>query len=199
MTEELAILDKLKVRVHLETELDNPDFPEKCLNDFDAIFLSLEAVDPESWELDAGRQRRGDRRPPSSSAPITKKYSRAGWADSPIWQAAQGRWAATSMDRFLQNVSLTAGREKDGPYDTRLYTSLENVTPLPAIPMSDSGPGVLGPGSHGRSRSAACNANAWNASRSAPIWKNSALIPRNTLGKYITTNPLSWERARPIN
>jgi glutamate synthase (NADPH) small chain len=44
-------------------------------------------------------------------------------------EAAEGRWAATSIDRFLQKVSLTAGREKDGPYRTRFFTSLEGVAP----------------------------------------------------------------------
>ena len=66
---------------------------------------------------------------------------------SPVWEAAEGRWAATSMDRFLQKVSLTAGREKDGPYPTRLYTSLEGVSPLPAVP--DKRIRIHPAGSHG--------------------------------------------------
>ena len=38
------------------------------------------------------------------------------------------------MDRFLQKVSLSAGREKEGSYETRLFTSLEGVSFLPAVP-----------------------------------------------------------------
>ena len=64
-----------------------------------------------------------------------------GRADSPVWQAAEGRWAATSMDRYLQKVSLTAGREKDGPYSTRLYTRTDGVIPLPAVQPLDQGQG----------------------------------------------------------
>ena len=42
------------------------------------------------------------------------------------------------MDRLLQKVSLTAGREKDGPYETRLFTSLDRVEPQP--PTTPPGP-----------------------------------------------------------
>ena len=59
-----------------------------------------------------------------------------GQSASPVRNAAEGRWAATSMDRFLQNTSLNAGREKEGPYETRLYTSLAGVAPLPVTPFS---------------------------------------------------------------
>jgi Fe-S oxidoreductase len=52
-------------------------------------------------------------------------------------QAAEGRWAATSIDRFLQKVSLTAGREKEGPYHTRLFTSLAGVKALPKVTAAD--------------------------------------------------------------
>jgi glutamate synthase (NADPH/NADH) small chain len=50
-----------------------------------------------------------------------------------IESVSTGRRAATSIDRYLQNVSLTAARENEGPYTTRLYTNLEGVAPAPAI------------------------------------------------------------------
>ena len=49
----------------------------------------------------------------------------------------EGRWAATSIDRYLQKVSPTAGREKDGPFRTRLFTSLDKVTTVPRIVPAD--------------------------------------------------------------
>ena len=60
-----------------------------------------------------------------------------GRARSPVWLVAEGRWAATSMDRYLQKVSLTAGRERDGPYPTRLYTRTDGVIPLLAVQPLD--------------------------------------------------------------
>jgi glutamate synthase (NADPH) small chain len=43
---------------------------------------------------------------------------------SPILSISVGRRVAVSMDRFVQKVSLTAGRENEGPYRSRLYTNL---------------------------------------------------------------------------
>lgn len=49
--------------------------------------------------------------------------------------AAQGRKAATSIDRFISNVSITAGREKEGSCPTRLSTDISTVKPvLPIVP-----------------------------------------------------------------
>lgn len=52
---------------------------------------------------------------------------------SPMAATASGRRAAASMDRFLQKVSLTASRDKEGPYETRLFTSIAGLEPQPAI------------------------------------------------------------------
>lgn len=53
--------------------------------------------------------------------------------DSPIYIVADGHRVATSIDRFFQNVSLTASRLKEGSYETKLYTSLEGEPDLPVI------------------------------------------------------------------
>ena len=50
---------------------------------------------------------------------------------------ALGRRAAVSMDRSLQKVSLTAEREREGPFETRLFTNIQGVEPLPETPMAD--------------------------------------------------------------
>jgi len=55
---------------------------------------------------------------------------------SPVSEVLEGRKAAVTIDRQIQKVSLTAGREKEGPYPTRLFTSIENIKPLPLVPMS---------------------------------------------------------------
>jgi glutamate synthase (NADPH) small chain len=60
---------------------------------------------------------------------------------SPIESIADGRRAAISIDRYLQKVSLTASREGEGPYVTRLFTSTEGIEPLPATPMADDASG----------------------------------------------------------
>jgi glutamate synthase (NADPH) small chain len=58
-------------------------------------------------------------------------------AYSPITSISHGRRAAISIDRFLQRVSLTASRENEGPYETRLFTSTEGIAPSTRTPLSD--------------------------------------------------------------
>ncbi|WP_309542112.1 pyridine nucleotide-disulfide oxidoreductase/dicluster-binding protein [Nitratidesulfovibrio liaohensis] len=64
-----------------------------------------------------------------------------------IDEAADGRHAATSMDRHLTGVSLEAGRERQGPFETRLFTSLkgvEAVVPVALPALSPAGEGEDG-------------------------------------------------------
>ncbi len=53
--------------------------------------------------------------------------------DSPIFNLADGHRVATSIDRYFQQVSLTAARLKEGSYETRLYTSIEGISPTNVI------------------------------------------------------------------
>ncbi len=57
---------------------------------------------------------------------------------SPITAMADGRRAATSIDRFVQQVSLTASRHNEGPYESCLYTNIQGVEPLPVTPMAEA-------------------------------------------------------------
>ncbi len=55
-----------------------------------------------------------------------------GDSDSPIANVADGHRVTTSIDRFSQNVSLTASRLIEGSYETKLFTSLDGVIPSKA-------------------------------------------------------------------
>jgi glutamate synthase (NADPH/NADH) small chain len=61
-------------------------------------------------------------------------------ACSPARSMADGRRAAISIDRFLKEESLLSQRENEGPYTTRLYTSLEGIEPNEAV--RPAGPGL---------------------------------------------------------
>jgi len=50
---------------------------------------------------------------------------------SAVWESTDGKRAANSIDRYLQGISLTSGREKEFSLETKLYTPLYNVKPLP--------------------------------------------------------------------
>ncbi|HTY23999.1 MAG TPA: FAD-dependent oxidoreductase, partial [Desulfomonilaceae bacterium] len=56
---------------------------------------------------------------------------------SPITSISHGRRAAISIDRFLQKVSLSASRENEGAYETRLFTRTDGIEPLPRVCMDD--------------------------------------------------------------
>jgi Fe-S oxidoreductase len=78
--------------------------------------------------------------------PLTGETSRAGVfagvnpeTTSPITSIADGRRAALSIDRYLQNVSLTASRQHEGAYTSTLYTNTEGIAPASAVPVPDEG------------------------------------------------------------
>lgn len=52
---------------------------------------------------------------------------------SAVFQAAVGRRAANSIERFTQGVSMVSDRELEGPYETRLFTSLAEVESVPPV------------------------------------------------------------------
>ena len=134
---ELASLETLGVAFETGTAVHGQAFLEDRRDRFDAFYIGLDAVASLQWPLDrgAGGEVRIDTGTQATSRP---EVFAGGDVLSTIWRVAQGRWAATSIDRFLQNVSMTAGREREGPYDTRLYTSLTDVVPQPAVPMADA-------------------------------------------------------------
>jgi len=141
LEEELERLTALDVAVHVNVDVEPAQFLEQCLSENEAVFLDLETALGLSWNLERNDTGKIIVDPflQSTRRPGVYAGGRPGTVGpSAVWQAAEGRWAATSIDRFLQKVSLTAGREKDGPYRTRLFTSLEGVLPLPRVEAADS-------------------------------------------------------------
>jgi Fe-S oxidoreductase len=77
---------------------------------------------------------------------LTLALSRPGWFAGGqakdrrfpvIQQAEDGRRAAVSIERVLQNASLTAERAKEGGYRSRLYTDISHIQPSgPIIPAN---------------------------------------------------------------
>jgi Fe-S oxidoreductase len=138
--QETAFLVELGMEVELQARVNEPDFLDRCFEAFDAVYLGLDAFPGGPWNLEEDSN--GRIRVEAKIHRTSREGFFAGGLShhgpiSPVWQAAEGRWAANSIDRFLQRVSLTASREKEGPVSTRLFTSLADVTPLPAVKMAD--------------------------------------------------------------
>ena len=131
---EIASLARLGVRFEYSAALDSIEACRRVRQSYAAVYAGLDEVSETPWEIHP----KGE--PPHGGAfgeTDRKGVFAGGRHSSPVWRAAQGRWCATSMDRWLQNVSMTAGREREGPMRTRLYTDLSNVDPLPAVGIAD--------------------------------------------------------------
>jgi glutamate synthase (NADPH) small chain len=128
LDEILAVLEKRRVHVEREAAVEEADFPSH-LDGFDAIYLGLDAVSGKQWPID----RIDEKLQTTSRDGVFAGGNSSKSASSVIWRAAEGRFAATSMDRFLQGVSLSAGRNAEGPYPTRLFTSTVGIDSRPAV------------------------------------------------------------------
>jgi glutamate synthase (NADPH/NADH) small chain len=131
---ETTVLLKLGVLVRTAEDINTPGRLGYWLQSHAAVYLGRDAVDDPTWPLpcedDGGLQ----------STSMEGVYSGGNGPQakhSPVRQAAEGRWAGTSMDRYLQKVSITAARERQGPYESRLYTVTEGIAPIPAVAAGD--------------------------------------------------------------
>jgi glutamate synthase (NADPH/NADH) small chain len=135
--EETAFLAILGVVIKLGSPARESDWAAELRRHYDAVYLGLEGFDPWPWGLDQdadGRLKVEPRLQQTSRVGVfAGGRPRPAGGFSPIWQVTEGRWAATSIDRYLQKVSPTAGREKDGPYRTRLFTNLDKVMVVPMV------------------------------------------------------------------
>jgi len=136
LADELATLQALGLTLD-ETPGQGLEVLEAAIAEGLAVFLQLGF----SPETDATFPPRESVDPVTLAAPAEREAPGlflGGWPDAMgatrfIDAAADGRRAASSLDRHLSGVSLTASREKEGPSTTRLFTSLAGVEPQTRI------------------------------------------------------------------
>lgn len=127
---ELAVLADMGVEVRLNTQTDL-----HALSGFDAVYEAVGvagssdflSIDPLTYATDREGLFAG-----GSLLRDAKNYS-------PILSVADGRRAAISIDRYLQNVSLTASRAGEGSLQSCLYTNMEAATAAAPLPVPDVG------------------------------------------------------------
>ncbi|OAT85771.1 pyridine nucleotide-disulfide oxidoreductase/dicluster-binding protein [Desulfotomaculum copahuensis] len=134
---ETAVLEQMGVEIRYQATVGQViSLPELC-SEYDAVYLGTgENFKPVPGpEIDQAGRCRLD--PVTLATGLNGVFAggglRTGPDYSPINSLSDGRRAAISIDRFLQKVSLTAVRENEGPYQTRLFTSTKGVEPLPAV------------------------------------------------------------------
>ena len=133
---ELAVLEGLKAEIRLNTLLDGAAFAA-LESEYDALFIDREQV--AGCALPLGLDESGRIAMDSATGATERSGVFAGGgtgqgkAWSPVTEALQGRKGALSIERFVQNAQMVAGRENEGPFATRLFASIAGVTPTPRV------------------------------------------------------------------
>lgn len=118
---EKKILTSLKVKLELNTEITNV---QSLREDFDGVYVATTALTLAESEDKLVIDTNEDANLPPGS----------------VYEIFAGRRAGTTLDRLFQGVNITAGREREGSYETTLFTNLENVTEKPqVVPEADTG------------------------------------------------------------
>ena len=128
--EELEWMEKLGV---LFLPWDASFSPGGLAERFDAVYAGLD--DPLCRSFPELLER-GD--PVSLETAVPGVFA-GGNTPSFIFRAAAGRRGMKSVERFLQGASLTSSREKEGPYETRLFTNIEGIKPASPVPVPPRG------------------------------------------------------------
>lgn len=134
IVEEISVLEKQGVLFRLGTAVGK-DISLAEL-DFDAVYLGLGEQFTGLEGLKADDRGRVEIDPvtfATASRGVFAGGSMLTGCPSVIGSVSQGRRAAVSIDRYLQGASLTASRDKEGSYSTRLFTSTKGVESLPVI------------------------------------------------------------------
>lgn len=139
LMEEVATLRRMGVTIH-EGQLPPPEAIDEWVTSGHAVFVTPRGYslyctpNPPPDALTFGTITPGVfAAMPPAQTDDTGDADGTGAGHSPVEMAALGRRAATSMERYLQKVSLAAGREREGVFETRLFTSLVDVAPLPPV------------------------------------------------------------------
>ncbi|MBG0789882.1 MAG: 4Fe-4S dicluster domain-containing protein [Desulfovibrionaceae bacterium] len=103
-----------------------PDLLESLLEEKDAVFADAD-------DLPEAMRDFGEPDEITLGTRVTGLFASRAGETSAVFRAAAGRRAANSIERFTQGVSMVTGREQEGPYPTRLFTSLDKVQSVPPI------------------------------------------------------------------
>ncbi len=145
---DFAVLQNLGVTINYHTKVGGGNTANLTLDaicqDFDAVYLGIGAMAAADLELGLTLTPAGYLQTDPVTYATNREKVYAGGSQrresakySPISSMADGRRAAITIDRFLQNVSLTSTRENEGPYATTLYTNIKEVEHLPEVAASD--------------------------------------------------------------
>jgi Fe-S oxidoreductase len=141
ITEELSVFDTLKADIHLNSRLDKALF-DQVREEYDAVILDRDAL--HGIDLSLTLDDDGLIAIDAATGATDRDGIFAGGGTrfrgsfSPVMETLEGRKPALSIERLMQKVGLGFGRENEGPYPSRLFTSLEGIDPLPKVVPADA-------------------------------------------------------------
>lgn len=115
--QEIQVLRELGVRVEYESEIEDET---KLLASYQGVYVSF--LSEKGDEKDRNILRAGKKEGQKSSAAL---------------EMQQGKSAAITMDRIFQKVNTEIGREREGSYESRLFTNLSRVEPKEPLLFSN--------------------------------------------------------------
>lgn len=141
---DLAVIHELGIQVEYNSPVGRPggENLSQLRRRYDAVYVAIGAHSDETLGLGLDESGRVAVDPVTFATSTGGVFAGGGllWGKdmrSSVTSISEGRRAAISVDRFLQEVSLTASRQNEGPYTTRLFTSLEGVEPADVVDMAD--------------------------------------------------------------
>lgn len=139
---DLAVLMQLGVEMRCGVRIGAPGQPDLAAlaAEFDGVYLGCGDASLPDAALPLDRDATGrpaiDLLTYATSHPkifAGGSLRRPGAAYSPIASLQDGHYAALSLDRLFQGASLSANRENQGAFATRLHTETAGFAPLPAV------------------------------------------------------------------
>jgi NADPH-dependent glutamate synthase beta subunit-like oxidoreductase len=132
--EELGILDTLGAEVRYGAVFDKSSI-NGIAAEFDALFADSEGVAGCDLPLERDKDGRIEVDHATGATGTDGIFAGGGTSlaggFSPVTEALHGRKGALSIERYLQNAQLATGRENEGPFKTRLFTSLADIEKVP--------------------------------------------------------------------
>jgi NADPH-dependent glutamate synthase beta subunit-like oxidoreductase len=155
LVNDLKIIAALGVEIRLNTAVGrsggngHTTFLERLSEEYDAVYLGTGphpndlldlkraengqiAVDPFTFQTSREKVFAG-----GDVLRVSIDFPERELKHSAVLSISDGRRAATSIDRYLQKVSLTAARGNEGPYLTRLYTNTTEILPQVTLVTTD--------------------------------------------------------------
>ncbi|CCO22722.1 pyridine nucleotide-disulfide oxidoreductase/dicluster-binding protein [Maridesulfovibrio hydrothermalis] len=129
---ELSQLGKMNVSF-IEKRSPAREIVYEALEDFDAVFADPVACDAAKLHISD---------PDATTLKTTKEGLFASVAPddcSVISLIALGRKGALSIERTMQGAALSAGRDREDPFESRLFTNISKVEPVSIVALPEAG------------------------------------------------------------